>query len=43
MKKLISRTVWNAANRCKSAYREVEYEKSLSKKTYRKLPIKTWD
>ena len=43
MKKLISKTVWNAANRCKSADREVEYEEILGGKTYCKLPIKTQD
>jgi len=43
MKKLISYTVWKAANNCKKAEREVEYKNyfhySLSP-TYTKLPIK---
>ena len=44
MKKLISKTVWNAANRCKNADREVEYEEEiLGGKTYHKLPIKILD
>ncbi len=44
MKKLISKTVWNAANRCKNADREVEYEEEIfGGKTYHKLPIKILD
>ncbi|WP_029521069.1 hypothetical protein [Persephonella sp. IF05-L8] len=41
IKKLISKTVWNAANKCKNADRIVEYEEEKEKKTYHRLPIKT--
>ena len=43
MKKLISKTVWNAANRCKTADRMVKYEEKIwDGKTYYKLPINIW-
>lgn len=44
MKKLISKTVWNAANRCKSTGREVVYSKNYSgEKSYYKIPLKIED
>lgn len=52
MKKLISKTVWDAAKRCKEADREVEYEvkyhgdyyyKTHEYDKYKKLPIKVSD
>jgi len=52
IKKLFSKTVWNAAKRCKEADREVVYEvkyrggsyyKTYKYDTYKKLPIKLSD
>jgi len=44
MKKLISKTVWDAANRCKYADRKVAYKYESDRKTYYKLqlPIKIY-